>query len=383
MSIFGKVTDGRKLPTALQGSKLLTTGLQDAIRSQATVTFMSMFGLILGAFFGAWLAGFLPLIWGSVTFSAPGQGLLGILTWLSRGIGVAMSAVFLSSFFRHVTYTIVAKSLNSLKNNPSASEKERVWVDFELAMMAKALHNSTWNKSLSDDFLRIAVSFCWLVVVFFSFVPGGLTSDELGPWMLKAFVFFLVFMVGWRLLYSAPSGMSVEAPSTKLAQVFGREISFKPLLTHDTGFSSSLLNKMMSLFVVGGALVLSTHMLGYSLRKAAQAEAIATQVDQFADRFKTISGEERVQALTELAESQYAGKELQWALFETIQDRAPFKKKDCNILANLADQSKAIDGSLAGVWICSRSGSAILSFKKLFNDQLQSSEWSRFIIKSR
>lgn len=304
MFSFGKRASTSELPSSLRNSALLTAGLQATIRSQYIIAGMTGLGMILGAVLAAWLMVQIPGVWGGLTLAIPSgwAGLaLTVLVWVGRAVGVVMGAVVVSAFFRHVTYTVVAKSLIKLKEIPTITAEESAWLDFEIATMAKFLSKSDWLMESTP--IQVMGVLVWVVLAI-----GAVTGTvSYGPEMLLVIaqiIFFSAFFtMGWSLVFRAPTWM-------QNLDVVHAEKMFKELQPDDEPLKSVLSHAKpyndFAIWLVGLAIfsVLingATQALESELREPAQQEVVSSAITGAVAQFESEQERELLSLLDEVA----------------------------------------------------------------------------------
>lgn len=372
---FYKQTPGGTLPAALKDSALLTIGLQSAIRSQYIITVMTAVGMILGAVLVAWLVAFAPGAWEATTFTGPGAGTLNALNWIGRVLGVVMGAVMVGAFFRHVTYTTVAKTLLKLQKHPEISDLERTWLTFESASMAVALRKSDWTES--RVFGYVVATLIWFGMSFFA-ITGSLDFTD-GIWLMtvQLFVFLAIFITGWMFVFRAPASMLVldfDEVLEKLKTQLKTTETPLAILTHAkplTDYAGALLVCAILAMLAGGCARILDRELQYTAYKENLTAAVRTAKVDLSEAEES----QRDEILATLGKTQYSGKKVNWAIVADVRE-SPFNFRDCAKLDRLS-----INDELA--FVCADGDTSMVNLlKDLIQGELTSAEWSRFIFRA-
>jgi hypothetical protein len=335
MSIFVKRPLSGQLPPALRESVLLTTSLAGVLRTQYLVAGMTTLGMILGAALAAWLVGFAPLLWNSadinIMFSAVDT--LSILSWVGRGVGVAMGAFVGSTFFRHVTYTAVANTLLALKQRPEATDMEKAWLDFELASMVKELSASIWINavSLSEITFRVVLSVIWLGFALLVFDASTLYTNVMWTQYWQAMAFVCVFVIAWSFAFSAPTiVLKIEAAQGAVCSIIGEEF-LTPVLQHRKSKTDDHCGFVILTFVVALILSVAIPLVRDDIRKDAEDAQRASTIKALGQSTNEQNKNELVKSLRT---TQYAGQKLNWAVYVSLADalapNTPFKEIHCH-----------------------------------------------------
>lgn len=374
MFSFGNRASTSELPSSLRNSALLTAGLQATIRGQYIIAGMTGLGMILGAVLAAWLVVQIPGAWNGMMFALPGgwQGVaLIVLSWVGRVVGVVMGGIVVSAFFRHITYTVVAKSLMTLKENPAITAEESAWLDFELATMAVALRKSDWTES--GVFGYVVGTLVWFGVSFFA-ITGSLAFTD-GIWLMtvQLFVFLAIVITGWMFVFRAPASMlalDFDEVLEKLKTQLKTTETPLAILTHAkplTDYAVALLVCAVLAVLAGGCARVLDRELQYTAYKENLTAAVRTAKVELSEAGES----DRDEILATLGKTQYSGKKVNWAIVADVR-ASRFKFRDCAQLYGFASADQ-----LAFVCVDGDTSMANL-LRDLIQGDLTSAEWARF-----
>lgn len=335
MSIFAKRPLSGQLPPALRESVLLTTGLAGVLRTQYLLAGMTTLGMILGAALAAWLVGFAPMLWNAASVNIIFQSVdtLTILSWVGRGFGVAMNAVFFATFFRHVTYTAVANTLLALKRRADATDAERAWLDFELAAMVSELSASSWTSgfNLAEVTLRVIPSAVWCGTAFLAFDAATIYTNETWTQFWQFLVFVCTFSMAWSIAFAKPSNvLELDVAEKAVGSILNVQ-SVTPVLKHRKSKMDEY-NGFVFLMVFA-SLILSVviPMVRDDIRQDAKDAQRASTITALG---RTTNEQNKNELVESLRTTQYAGQKLKWAVYASVDEalapNTPFKEIHCH-----------------------------------------------------
>jgi hypothetical protein len=369
--------DRNNLPAPLASSSLLTTGLQSIVRNQALRTVFFSIGMVLGAVLGAWFVGELPSLFSSIpSLNVTETGVLWGLIWLTRLAGIALGAQVGHMFFRHIAYTVVAKSLLVLREHPEATVEEKAWVTFELAAMYSTLYDSSAWADQSTFLLRNvkAVVVVWCLGM--SYFAINISREAITPlYAVQLLTFAIIFASCWQHVYRSPAVMSKldkDAARQSLHDLLPNEYAtsmLQPTLKHAHGHNIwVVLGTMLVIFFLGGL----TTVIRADHRQRTQAVESVAQIQGLAAKLLKAPSDQKQAYAVKLHATQYADARLQWAtynnLLEATARNTPFSEQSCSLVS-----------PMKAAVVCSRFGKdATRAMASALHENLTEKIWQMF-----